>query len=220
MGSYISIGLTYGIVRRSANLIYDDLTIDKIEKELKKLIEYFLDSDGIIKNIKYSEDLEGEKWKEINSSSPFFPKDCYKSFSRGFYGEIAVHAGVLKGEGVDLIMRLEKQSEFFGFLLDIKEEDILETHSKEEIEYVTEELIATMMRIYKYSKYDYAFCDHEAEFKYSLLSLKKLEENTYSIVVIPNSNNNLFTVIKSDWNIDGLTGREKYGKEIRFLQSV
>lgn len=73
MGSYISIGLTYGIVQRFANLVYDDATNNKIEKELKKLIEYFLDSDGIIKNIKYSEDLEGEHWKEVNSPSPFFP---------------------------------------------------------------------------------------------------------------------------------------------------
>ncbi|AKB28469.1 hypothetical protein MSSIT_1750 [Methanosarcina siciliae T4/M] len=220
MGSYISIGLTYGIVQRFANLVYDDITNNKIEKELKKLIEYFLDFDGIIKNIKYSEDLEGEHWKEVNSPSPFFPRDCYKSFSRGFYGEVAVHADILKSGGVDLIMRLEKQFEFFGFLLDIKEEDLLETHSKEEIGYMTEELIDTMMSIYKYSKYDYTFCDQEAEFKYSLSSLKKLKEDVYSIVIIPDSDNNSFTVIKSDWNIDGLTGREKYGKEIRFPQNV
>ena len=220
MSSYISIGLTYGIVQRFANLVYDDITNNKIEKELKKLIEYFLDFDGIIKNIKYSEDLEGEHWEEVNSPSPFFPRDFYKSFSRGFYGEVAVHADILKRGGVDLIMRLEKQSEFFGFLLDIKEEDLLETHSKEEIGYMTEELIATMMSIYNYSKYDYTFCDQEAEFKYTLSSLKELKEDVYSIVIIPDSDNNSFTLIKSNWNIDGLTGREKYGKEIRIPQCV
>jgi hypothetical protein len=214
MGSYVSIGFVYGI-NKCENFVYDNLIKDTVEQELKKLIDYFLSINGTIKKIEYSEDLEGENWTEINSSSLFYSKDIYQNIVNGYYGEITIHSDILEGRDVDCIIRLEKQKEFFGFLLDIKEEDILRTHSKEEIRYVTEELIATIIRVYQYSNYNYAFCDQEAEFSYAPEEFSELEEIIYSVAVIPNPNANNFTIIKGNWNIDGLTNREKYGKEVR-----
>lgn len=213
MGAYISIGLSYGI-KKSENLAYNEATMEKVEQELIKLIELFLDSNGTIKNARYSEDIDGDSWKEVDLSTSFSFKDYYKVFSSGYYGEILVYSELINEKKLECTIRLNKETEFFGFLLDIKEQDLLDgkNYPDENIGYVTEELIATMYRIYSYSKYDYAFCDLEAQFHYSPEIFKYLEEYVYSIAMIPNSDSNL-TVIKSNWNIDGHTARkntEKY----------
>jgi len=212
MGAYISIGLTYGI-EKSENLVYSGVARERVEQELRKLIEYFLDSNGTIKEAKYSEDIDGNSWKEVDLPSPFSFKDYYKVFSNGYYGEILVYSEIMKGEKLDCTIRLNKETEFFGFLLDIKETDLFKSNSypDEKIDDVTEKLIAVMYHIYLYSKYDYAFCDLEAQFYYPPDVFKNLDDYVYSIAIIPNSDSNLI-VTKSDWNIDGHTARKNIEK--------
>jgi hypothetical protein len=220
MGSYISIGLTYGI-EKFEDLVYDNPTLDRVIQELRNLIEYFMNHNGAIKEIKYSEDIDGENWIEINPSSFFSCRNCYKNFCSGYFGEIILHSDVLISKGLDCIVRLYKENDFFGFLLDLQEEDILisKSYSIEEIDYMTKELISIMINLYSYSKYDYAFCDHEANFKHSPQNIEIIKEYVYSIVIIPRFDNN-FTIIKSDWNIDGHTAREKHGRKIIYRKNI
>ncbi|WP_407282185.1 Imm64 family immunity protein [Methanolobus sp. WCC1] len=216
MGARISIGLTYGIGNLKT-LVYDDATVEKLQQELKNIIEYFLDSNGTIKVAKYSENADGENWKEINLDSLFFSLENLKDFSSGYYGEILLNSEIIKGKKLDYTIRTVKETNFFGFLLDIEEADIFKSTSypDEEIDSITEKLITTMCRIYSHSKYDYAFCDLEAQFYYPLEIFKHSDGYIYSVTIIPNSDSNL-TVIKSDWHIDGHNARKKTDKYILY----
>ncbi|MBB6401912.1 hypothetical protein HNP92_001217 [Methanococcus maripaludis] len=81
----------------------------------------------------------------------------------------------------------------------------MKNHSKEEIEEVTNVLISKIIEIYNYSKYSYAFCDQEAEISDFPLNFEKLRDN-YSILIIPDQSFK-FNILKSNWNIDGMTAR-------------
>ncbi|NPE31263.1 hypothetical protein HNV12_25560 [Methanococcoides sp. SA1] len=209
MVGFISIGLTYS-KPLSPELNSSQYTNIIIQLELQNLMEYFLATNGIIKNIKYSEDIDGESWKEIKDPNISTIEQYYEAISSGFYGEITIGSDILKIGNLDCVLRLKKQDDFFGFLLDFKEEYILKckNYSKEEIDFMTKKLIELMIRCYSYTKYDYAFCDQEAQFSYSPETFRKLKEDVYSVVVTPNCDGSAFDIIKSDWNIDGHTERE------------
>ncbi|WP_184230525.1 Imm64 family immunity protein [Methanococcus maripaludis] len=163
----------------------------------------FLNKAGTLKNIKYSEDSAGNVWNELNFVDS--SKECYETLSNGYYGELTINSKRILNNDIDCTIRLEKQDQFFGFLIDISEEDILKNHSKEEIEEVTNVLISKIIEIYNYSKYSYAFCDQEAEISDFPLNFEKLRDN-YSILIIPDQSFK-FNILKSNWNIDGMTAR-------------
>lgn len=214
MGSFISIGLTYS-KPASSEFNSSQCTNILIRLELQNLIGYFLTTHGSIKKIKYSEDIDGKSWKEINNPDISTIEQYYEAISSGFYGEITIVSDILKIGNLDCILRVEKQDNFFGFLLDFKEEDLLKSKSypDEDIEIITGKLIELMIKFYSYTKYDYAFCDQEAEFNYSPETFRKLKENVYSVVVTPNCDGSAFDITKSNWNIDGHTEREIQGSK-------
>jgi len=53
---------------------------------------------------------------------------------------------------------------------------------------------------------EYVFCDNNAYFKYSLAEILGGKHNEYSLIFIPQKNNEL-KMLKSSWEIDGFTER-------------
>ena len=200
MGSFISIGF-----------IYQVFSIQTIENEIKKLLKYIVDTDGSLKKMKVSKDIDGEEWNEYDSLMNLQGDSIYAILAKNYYGQIEVNSNIFGCKNITIIIRIEKEEDedYFGFLLDIDEEELINTNSASEISNITEKIIDFITRFYNYSAYDYAFCDNEAEIKYSPIHFKKVERSIYSITVIPilDGNSNRLNVIRSNWNIDGLTSR-------------
>lgn len=218
MGAFIGIGLTYGIeigLSVGPNLE----TRNKLSQELKNLIDCFLASNGYINYVKYSEDIDGELWKEFKSSDNLIPDSVYNFISSGFYGEISITSNILTLDNIECFIRVEKEVNYFGFLLDFKEEDILKNWSKTENDKTAKLLIDTAIGVYSSTKYDYAFCDFEAQFAYSPDAFVKIEKDIYSIVIFPRKCGSFFEIIKSNWNIDGHTERKIEGSKSEIFRT-
>lgn len=200
MGSNISIGL-----------IYERLTKERIEKELDNIVKYLLAYDTRMKKLKVSKDIDGEEWIESDSLNTFQKDSILTMLADNYYGQLEVSGNLLDCNSLVITIRVEKEAEedYFGFLLDISEEELIKTNSIDEINKITERIIDFMIDIHSYSGYDYAFCENEAEIQYSPKEFRNFEEGIYSVSIIPIKSNDPmgFNIIKSSWNIDGLTSR-------------
>jgi len=200
MGSFISIGFIYG-----------KFSIQAIENEIKKLVKYVVNTDGRLKKMKVSKDIDGEEWLEYDSLINLQMDSIYTTLSENYYAQMEVNSSLFGCENITITIHIEKEEDedYFGFLLDIDEEELIKTNPVSEINSITEKIVDFIAGFYNYSAYDYAFCDNEAEIQYSPRDFKKIESSIYSIAVIPilDGNSNRLNVIRSNWNIDGLTSR-------------
>lgn len=200
MGSNISIGF-----------IYERFTQERIVKELGNIIKYLFVHDIRITKMKVSKDIDGEDWIEYDSINTFQLDSVFSMLAEYYYGQLEVSSNVLGCNNLAITIRVEKEAEkdYFGFLLDISEEELIKFNSIDEINKVTERIIDFIIDIHSCSGYDYAICDNEAEIQYSPAEFGNLAKAIYSIAIIPSitNNSNVLKVIKSSWNIDGLTSR-------------
>ncbi|NFP49524.1 hypothetical protein FDF58_07570 [Clostridium argentinense] len=200
MGSSISIGFVYG-----------EFSIQAIENEIKRLVKYFVTTDGSLKKMKVSKDIDGEEWLEYDSLINLKVDSIYTTLAENYYGQVEVNSSLFGHKNLTTTIRIEKEEDegYFGFLLDIDEEELIKTNLASEINSVTEKIVDFITGFYSYSAYDYAFCDNEAEIQYSPRHFKKIESSIYSISVIPtlDGNSNSLNIVRSNWNIDGLTSR-------------
>jgi hypothetical protein len=71
-----------------------------------------------------------------------------------------------------------------------------------------EKVVANLLvHIYEASKYDYAFCDHEAEIEFPPSEFMSKEQEIYSMVALPDRDGGAPHLKRSSWHIDGLTPR-------------
>ena len=132
------------------------------------------------------------------------------ALAKSFFGQVHIVCNFLGLNDLDAVIRIEKENDHFGFLLDIVDTELLEPNHSENIEAVTAKIVEFMTDVYRFSKYNYAFCDHEAEIQYTPEKFKEIQTDKYSIVVAPSTDGQgrtLLNVMKSNWNIDGLTVR-------------
>lgn len=202
MGSFISIGF-----------IYEGCSIQTIKKEIEKLVNYISSIGGSLKKMKVSKDVDGEEWLEYDSLINLQLDSIYTILAENYYAQLEVNSNLFEHKNLVITIRIEKDedNDYFGFLLDMNEKEIIKGNSVNEINNITERIIDFIIKFYNYSNYNYAICDNEAEIEYSPKDFYKIESSIYSITVIPvfdcKSNSNKFNVIKSNWNIDGLTSR-------------
>ncbi|MBG9788849.1 Imm64 family immunity protein [Brevibacillus laterosporus] len=196
MGSNISIGLVY------RNQKTDIIT------ELKNVTEFLLNKHGKINSVQVSEDKEGEKWIKRVISNNEDINSYYEELSKYFYGSIKMKVDLLKHDDLNLVLRVEKEEDGFGFLIDFNESEILSDYSLEELDLITNAIISLMESLRKISIFDYGFCDHEAEVEY-FSDKELLEEEVYSVVYLPYDMpfNGTAKIIRNKWHIDGVTAR-------------
>lgn len=197
MGSYIGIGLVYNISENG------------LENEMRNLVNYLILRNGSIKDIKFSNDKDGNEWVEESLKNNIDIEDLYSPLANGFFGQLHVVCNILNIKNLNVYIRIEKvDKSYFGILLDLSEEELLGKNSGGNIERVTDSIIKLLNDLYKVSVFDYAFCDNEAEIQYSPMEFKNSNEKFYSIVAIPTTEyTKKLRIIKSDWNIDGITTR-------------
>ncbi|WDU84435.1 Imm64 family immunity protein [Caloramator sp. Dgby_cultured_2] len=124
-----------------------------------------------------------------------------------FNAIIVVKSGIFGIKDNIIIIRVYKEINYFGFLIDIDEETIIKKIGINELE---QKICDMIFDIYRVSEFDYAFCDNEAEIEFSPDEFKNLKEKIYSILVLPiNGDKRLeLKLIKSNWKIDGYSLRK------------
>ncbi|MDD3172673.1 MAG: Imm64 family immunity protein [Herbinix sp.] len=196
MGSYITIGF-----------IYNKFSMNNIKNQMERVVEYIVSSVGIIKKAKVSKDMDGEEWIEYDSINNSQIDTLFTSLAEHYYGQIEMETNLFDLKNLTIIMRVvkEENDDYFGLLLDVDENAFI-TNT---VNVYTEKILNLITEFYNYSVYDYAFCDNEAEIKYSPKEFINLKESVYSLAILPvcNDISNKLRVIKSKWNIDGLTSR-------------
>ncbi|UAC47344.1 hypothetical protein K6959_11565 [Bacillus aquiflavi] len=190
MGSNISLGIVYAS-KQLANA-------ENITRNVSNL---FVSDDGYIKSFKYSTDLQGTKWKEFSGINSELAKSMYSSLINSYYGSITIMSNLFNEKLKEMVISIEVTNEYFGFLVDIKEE-LLEGINLDELE---ENIINFFMKNYECLKFNYAFCDHEAEIEFSPDEIAHMTDEVYSILLL--QVNNELVLEKSSWKIDGLTER-------------
>lgn len=195
MGSYISIGF-----------VYEKKKKEKIAECLEKLIDFINLKNENIERIKYCEDDFGEIEYEVNLKDIIYHKnEVLKKIVEYYYGEIEFYVNIFGIEKLKMVLKIEKEEEFYGIVLEVEESDIISQYTVDNINSITEKIIDFMVNIYPYLNYDYVVCDNELELKYSPKIMRNMKELKYSILVIYDSK---LKIIKSNWNIDGLTERK------------
>ncbi|PJN88875.1 Imm64 family immunity protein [Bacillus sp. mrc49] len=185
----------------SVGMVYDH-SFDKSE-ELQSIIQYFLNLKSDIFSIKVNMDEDGENWLESHRNEKNFLLD-YTLLTEHFFGEILMHLNDFWSlNNLFLTLRLVKEEDFFGYILEFDLEQLLNQYS---LDVINELIIDLVIDIYGITTFRYAFCDHDSEIEYSP-SYKELVK-VYSILMLPREKNG-FDVIKNNWQIDGFTERNK-----------
>lgn len=200
MGSYVSIGF-----------VYTNNSVDNIINKLSTLINFFNSKGGKIQNAKVSEDREGNNWIEFNLINNLNFINAVQLLSQYYYGQIDVVTTLFDLKDLELSISIEKndKEDYFGFIINIPEYLFSINSSSRNVNLYTERFIDLMREYYRLSPYNYAFCDNEAEIIHSPILFENLNKSIYSISIIADKHNNL-NVIKSNWNLDGMTVREYF----------
>lgn len=202
MSNFLGIGFVYNYEKKySVKYILKDM--------IKLLVKY----DGYVKNIKYSNDKKGSKWVEVSDNILIDSKNYDKYIEglvKGYFGEILVYCKFLSRKDVPVYIRLHKENDFFEILLDIEEKNVVDADKN--VIHKTDEIIMFINEVYKQTLFEYSFCDNNCSVEYSLNELNELNKlnelrgSVYSLVCVPQNDNKL-KIIKSNWEIDGITER-------------
>ncbi len=196
MGSYIGIGL-----------VFNNKFNSKEKSTLQMILEYFTSKNGKLLNAKFSEDEDGNDWKDIENLKLYEADNLLNKY----YLNINFICDILGKTRVSVNAYYKNLNEnVSGLLLDVKEELFLKGCPDEKIEEKTNQFIHLITDIYNVVEYDYALCDQEAMIKYTLDDIEKAKKE-YSILLIPHFNK--MEIVKNSWNIDGLTDRFNTGVE-------
>ena len=199
MGSYIGVGV---VLNNKLN--------SKEKSALQMILEYFISKNGKLLNTKFSEDEDGDNWKNIENIKLYEVDNLLNKY----YLNINFICDVLDKKDVMIRAYYENLDEnVSGLLLDFEEELFIEDYPDERIEEKTNKFINLMAEIYNVVEYDYALCDQEAMVEYTLDNIEKAKKK-YSVLLIPH--NNKMEIIKNSWNIDGLTDRINCCTEYRY----
>lgn len=180
----------------SVGLVYDDTK--NITTELQKLIAYFSSLDSEVISFKVSEDSDGERWLENLEGNLDFDL-----ITNRYYGEIVMRLKSFHNiTNRSMTISIHKEEAFFGYLLMF---DLTQLENQCSLKTLNKLMTELAKGIYTKTKYNYAFCDHDAEIEYEPAAYKEWSSN-YSLVIIPRDDEQ-FEIVKNAWNIDGITER-------------
>lgn len=190
MGSYITVGMVYTF---NEHFINEVSTVIQLLSVSEQEIQY-----------RYSKDEFGELWLEKKSKLYEFIKDTVlQELIDSYNQEVILNIQVSSLEYGNVVLRIIKESEYFGIQLDIEEELIKGTG----YDVFEKEIVKLLEEIYLKSSYDYAFCEHEGEIDKPLNEIQSNMINQYSLLILEVEGS--LSVIKGDWLLDGVTNRPK-----------
>jgi len=196
MGSSTGIGFVYGI---GENAVF----------QFDKIMDLLLLNNGAIDYLKYCRDTNGDEWVEKKVVTQVLSENTLHQLVNNYYGQIKIKCDILSKEDLIIDIYFKKlDSKNYGMLLCISDEQLFESNVNERVDLVTESIVNLIRQIYDVSIFDYAFCDNEVMIEYSLDELQSIRNPVYSILALPNEEDKTkLQILKSDWNIDGLTPR-------------
>ena len=198
MGSYITTGL-----------VFNGSDVSIIKRKLTDLIMYLSDKSECYKSVKASKDIDGNDWIEFKFDELADIQEAYRFASEGYMGQIDLATSLITSNEIHASVRVEKEVDYFGILVDFAEDDFLKSNDPAVLNAADDLMIKFMNELYEVLKYNYAFCDNEAELQFSPNEIQCLTKEMYSILVMPNNSgiNSVTNVFRSNWYLNGLTSR-------------
>ena len=192
MSSSIGIGFIYN---ESSN----------IEDKLNKFIDFFLLNDTKIQKIVYSTDKNGDDW-HVKNVDNYSSHEIANILIQNYFGNLTIKGSIVSKRNINIDMSIHQiNQKEFGFLLEIDIDQLFTVGNKEELGICTENIVHLCKDIYYKTQYQYAYCDHEVGIEYNWNEFQSLNEQVYSISIIPQRND--FFINLAPWEIDGLTNR-------------
>lgn len=198
MGSYITTGF-----------VFSGADVNIIKKKLTDIIMHLSDKSESYKSVKASKDIDGNDWIEFKFEELADIQEAYRFASEGYFGQINLVTSLFTRDEILVSVIVEKEADYFGILVDIAEDDFLKSNDPAVLNAADDLMIKFMNELYEVLKYNYAFCDNEAELLFLLDENQSLNEDMYSILVIPSNSglNSITNVFRSNWYLNGLTSR-------------
>lgn len=184
MGSYISMGFVYKNNKKAFIL-----------ELLKGLLLIFISRQSESILCKYSLDIDGDNYiqKEISIN------DLDDEIVNNYYGQIFFKSSFL-GFSNNLILTIYKELNFFGFLIDLNENEIRSLLYLELENKLINHIKDNSLKL----NFDYAFCENEGEIEYHPLEVE-FGYVEYSVLFINKEGN--IIIKKADYLLDGITKR-------------
>lgn len=199
MGSYITTGL-----------VFSGSDVSIIKRKLKDLIIFLSGRSECYKSVKASKDIDGNDWIEFKSDELADIQEAYRFASEGYMGQIDLQTSLITSNEIHVSVRVEKEEDYFGILVDVAEDDFLKSNDLIVLNAADDLMIKFMSELYVVLEYKYAFCDNEAELQFSPNDIQCLAKEMYSILIIPRNSelNSVTNVFRSNWYLNGLTSRK------------
>lgn len=191
-------------------LVFDGSTHTLLQAT-NSLLNHLLQQYGLqATDFKASLDCDGEEWVEGQVADQPVDQAILTTLVQGHYASLHMKGSLFGLESVEFVVRLEKEDTFFGILIDFALQDLLPDHNSETLTTFESKLADYLVDLFPSTKYDYAFCDHEAELAYHPDDFQNQQEHVYSIIIRRSSTPGASPLLvgKSDWHIDGMTPRE------------
>ncbi|WP_077620708.1 Imm64 family immunity protein [Bacillus sinesaloumensis] len=166
-GGYVNIGVVFN----------EDYPLISTFEKLK---EFILKKGGTFLNLKYSEDIEGEKWVENEVQN----NKLDVSFLDGYYISSELSGDIFNIKSESITLTVEKEANYHGFLFSIGWEDIFPDESDDSsIKTARQSIIKTLFELHKTIPFSYSFVGHEIEIEMDPNEFSSQIENNHSYPV-------------------------------------
>lgn len=145
-----------------------------------KMKEFIIKSGGQFTKLKYSKDMDGENWIQVDIKD----NKIDESFLTGYYPELELSGSSLGLNTERIHLSIEKDDGYFGFLFGIEWDELF---SKEkDVAKIRNHMVATLIAIYERMPFAYSFIGHEIEIDCSPDEFEDLiaENDSYPVVMI------------------------------------
>ena len=167
MGSYITTGF-----------VFNGTDVNIVNRKLKAIIMYLSNGSERYKFVKASKDTDGNNWLKLEFEELTDIQEGYRLASKGFFGQIDLVTGLFTSNEIFVSVRVEKEADYFGLLVDIAEKDLIKSNDYAVLNAADDLMINFMSELYKVLKYNYAFCDNEAELQFSPNEFKNITKES------------------------------------------
>ncbi|WP_404430836.1 Imm64 family immunity protein [Sutcliffiella horikoshii] len=180
-------------------------TVYSEDKDMKENLLAFLDFFYTKENkglrVTYSTDMDGEEWVEESVLDNRGVLDLLSNY----YLTIEMPGKDLGIEGEELTITITEEIDFYGFLVNMRWEDVCQSDVNE----VQETFIEILKHFYSVSNYDYALIGHELDIEIAPKRFKTIvEEADYFPVAIVGEDSKLH-IYKGSCKMDGISEQDR-----------
>ncbi|RST77371.1 hypothetical protein D4T97_002465 [Siminovitchia acidinfaciens] len=166
-----------------------------------KMKSYIIKNGGQFKKLKYSKDMDGENWIQLDIKD----NSLDESFLTGYYPELELSRSSLGLNTERIHLSIEKDDGYFGFLFGIEWDSLF---SKEvDVAKIRNHMVATLTAIYETIPFAYSFIGHEIEIDSSPDEFEDLiaHNDSYPVALIESKDG--LDIYYGNIGIDGISGQ-------------